>query len=178
MSVSERRAHCIFMFVGWLSATVLCVHAVFTLYLLFMPTSHWFYYYDIRPVKDEFVIGQPLIFESDFEVNRASNMLYHDRIMCDIGTGEYVKVFNRKAENPQHPVTLRTTQQFSLYFIPEKEMECYLHSIIVADQQFGIKKVQEVDLGYKFKLVRENDATTSTEVSTVSRQEESKTTQN
>ena len=169
MSTSERAAHRFFMYLGYFVAFVISIHAVYSLYLEFMPASHWFEYYDVRPVKPEYRIGEPITFEVDFEVKRESDMVYHDAIMCDInGSKKFHKVWNRISANPGHKVTARDTKLFSLYFVPERELTCYLHSDIVAEQKFGIKKVQEVDPRYKFKLVGRSNDNSNTKTAGVS----------
>lgn len=113
-----------------------------------LPTSVWFEYQEIVPLKEDFLVGESVSFVSIADFHRKSHVEWVDVLMCDLQNDEigaffyssYVSnavVEPRKAGESGKPWKYQSP-------IPEEEAVCYLDSTTVLQLPFGIKQQAKV----------------------------------
>lgn len=138
---------------SWLGMTGLVgVGVYFTLqtFYMFVPLSWFFHYYDIKPIKEVYYIGEPFTYEADFEVSHMIHVKYFDKMLCkDRIDGEWMPIDLHIKEDPAKKATTRIKTNFDMHFTRAREGKCYVHSAIVYHAPyFGVERVQEIDPKY------------------------------
>lgn len=135
-------------------AFVMGVFTVQTYYML-IPTSWYFEYYDVRPVNDQFEVGNDLYFIADHEVKRVSHLFYFDNLICDMGDGVFMHQYGRKKEDPHREPMKRTEIRFRFPNMMSEAAECYLQSDVMIRFPYFVERVQPMDQIYKFQIVED-----------------------
>jgi len=113
--------------------------------LLLMPSSYWFEYHSVRPVKESFRLGESLEFVSVSQVYRKVNFEWRDILFCDFGDGfAYYSHYPSGRDDVMPRGRQTTSRWFYQGVIPNYAAQCYLESNISHVATFGIEKHQKL----------------------------------
>lgn len=139
------------MMVATIIATAFLV-AIQYMYYSLSPRNWYYTYYEVIPTRA--VVGEPIVFTSDREVNKGFLMNFNDELQCRVN-GLYRNVGERPGKDFQAKPLERDTPEelqrkieaqsgftFDVYTPQEPMTDCRLETLVTMKLPFGIEKKQ------------------------------------
>lgn len=100
--------------------------------------DYWFEYYSVKPVKNSFNVGEPIVFRSEAVFYRESPILWNDVINCNYFDDEIGmhRVTSTETSNPVKKKRQRSNADWTYEgVLPTRPGECIgIHTITVANK--------------------------------------------
>lgn len=102
------------------------------------PSSQYFVYSSIVPVKERNIIGEPLFFISSMERFKVTNMHYEDTLRCGYTPNDLFWYSQSIGDYAQAPITKKSNQWRYEGDTPTVPMICQLRSLTSVNLIFGV----------------------------------------
>lgn len=140
------------------SVAMFFIIAIQLTYFQLMPISNWFVYYEIKPEKKQFCIGEELYFKSDAEFKRKSNVVWNDILKCDTnGDGKYsfISSYESSSSNiqPKERSFLNNAPWRYGSGVPNLQTECFLESTQELRHSFLESKKTKPIISESFEII-------------------------
>lgn len=130
----------------WVVFLLLLPLFLFLIYLTFSPTSAWVSYKTIKPVKQDYVIGEDnLELISIVSVHRNANAEWIDILRCYKDDQIiFFSSYSSKGTVKKSDTEIATVWQYNST-LPTEELTCYIDSNLIVDIGFGFQKKSQTN---------------------------------
>lgn len=142
----------VFMVMGCFVANVIYGFSqnVYKHYVKSQPFEQYAVYYDVKPLKDTFSVGEELWFVSDSEFKRPVSAVWNDVLFCDFGDGESFVTSYQTSKDYVEPRERKSTK-WNFNYAVKKPATCRLESSVKIKVEFDVEK-NDIVHGQEFRV--------------------------